>query len=111
MNLENIPDQYLLTMFCEDDTYFENGGYCRYYTPSYFRSEIFNLDDEESLVKAIADFKSESPSGDYEIYIVKNFDWYDHEEQREYLRQLGYKGEDLAKEISKEKELREKEKK
>jgi len=110
LDLENIPEQYLLVASCKKDGYWDTSGYCHWSKPAVYLESTFNLNDEEGLIKAIGCFKEEYPNGDYEIYVVKNFDWYDHEEQREYIRQLGYKGEGLAKEISKEKLMLEKEK-
>jgi hypothetical protein len=110
MNLENVPEQYLLVMHCDKQGYWDTSGYCHWSKPALHRKSTFNLDDEEGLIKAIGCFKEEYPNGDYEIYVIKNFDWYDHKEQREYLRQLGDKGEDLAKVISKERRIKEEEK-
>lgn len=110
-NLENILNKYLLVMSCKKDGYWDTSGYCHWSKPAYHNTATFELSDEEGLVKAIGHFKEEYPKGDYEIYVTKNFDWYDHKEQREYLNQLGYKGESLAKEIAKEKHLKEAEKK
>jgi hypothetical protein len=111
MNLENVPEQYLLVVSCEEDGYWDTSGYCHWSKPAVHLESTFDLNDEEDLIKAIGCFKEEYPNGDYEIYVVKNFDCYEHEEQKEYLLQLCYKGEDLAKEIAKEKIRLEKEKK
>lgn len=109
--LENIPNRYLLVMSCKKDGYWDTSGYCYWSKPAYHNESTFELNEEEELVKAIGCFKEEYPNGDYEIYVVKNFDRYDHEEQREYLRQLGYKGEELAKVIAEENRKKELEKK
>ena len=108
MNLDNVKNVYLLIMNCKEDGYWDTSGYCHWSTPAFYSECKFELDDEESLIKSIASFISEYPKGDHEIYIVKDFDWYDNEEQKDYLNNINQKASELAKQITKEKEQKEK---
>lgn len=106
---KNLKDVYLLIARCEEDGYWDTSGYCHWSKPAFYSESKFELDDEESLIDSIAKFMSDYPRGEYELYIVKEIDWYDNEEQKEYFSKIHRKARDLSEKIKEEAELRKKE--
>lgn len=109
INTTNLKDVYLLIAKCEEQGYWDTSGYCHWSKPAFYSEDKFELNDEQSLIDSIAKFISDYPNGEYEIYIVKEIDWYDNEEQKEYLSKIHEKAKDLSEKIIAEAELLEQE--
>ena len=97
----NMKLKYLLTMYCEEQGYWDTSGYCHWREKAFHNREEFDLDDEEGLIKAIASFVEEYPKGEYEIYVIQPDE--EHENKMANIRKESI---NLAEKIKQEKRLK-----
>lgn len=110
MQLEDRVMKYLVIMTCEQDLYCDTSGYWHWKKDAVFKELEFDLDNEESLIKAIGHFKFENPNGDVSIYKIEKADWGSEDPFYEKSLELLSKSEDKAFEYKKADELAKKEK-
>jgi hypothetical protein len=110
-----MKTKYLLTMYCEEQGYWDTSGYCHWQKSAYHNREEFDLDDEEGLIKAIAYFVQEYPQGDYEIYVIQSYrewcvdewEWTRDEEHENKMANIRKESINLAEKIKQEKKAKE----
>lgn len=110
-----MKTKYLLTMYCEEQGYWDTSGYCHWRKNAFHSHEEFDLDDEEGLIKAIAFFVEEYPNGKYEIYIIESrkywdedeFMWFQDEEHENKMANIRKESINLVEKIKQEKKAKE----
>lgn len=90
-------------MTCAQEGYWDTSGYCHWKKEAVFRESEFDLDNEEGLTKAIANFKFENPKGDVSVYKIEEMTWDDSND-------IIKKSDPLIKQLEIEEEIAEKEK-
>ena len=74
--------------------YWDTSGYCHWSKNAQHNELEFELSEEESLKKAIAQFLFDNPSGEYSIYKIKEIDYYS--EEQDLINNLGTEARKLA---------------
>lgn len=97
--------KYLLTMHCDGSEWCDS-CFNPYPRKAYHRREEFELDDEEGLIKVVAWFIERYPQGDYEIYIIQEFEREDYEHESK-IANIKQEAEALPQKIKEEKRLKE----
>ena len=64
-------------MHCDEDGYCDTSGYWHWHVPEFFKESEFDIDDQNGLIKAIADFKFKYPKGDLSLYKIEKMTWDD----------------------------------
>ncbi len=90
-------------MTCAQEGYWDTSGYCHWKKEAVFRESEFDLDNEEGLIKTIANFKFEYPRGDISLYKILDISWDDSND-------IIKKADPLIKQLEIEEEKAEKEK-
>ena len=72
--------KYLLTTRCDEQGYWDTSGHCHWNKSAHHVNSEFDIDDEESLINAIAYFVEEYPSGEYDIYVIQSYREWDQDE-------------------------------
>ncbi len=90
-------------MTCEQDLYCDTSGYWHWKKDAVFKELEFDLDNEESLIKAIGHFKFQNPNGDVSVYKIEEMTWDDSND-------IIKKADPLIKQLEIEEEIAEKEK-
>jgi hypothetical protein len=105
--------KYLLTMRCDETGYWDTSGYCHWSKDSYHVNSEFDIDDEESLINAIAYFVEEYPSGEYDIYVIRSyrewdqdeFEWIQDDAHEQKMYDIQNKAVEKSKKIAEQKHL------
>lgn len=62
--------QYLVTKFCKRGGYTDTSGYTHNPTKEYYNQSVFELDEENDLIKSIADFYFKYSDGEVSVYLI-----------------------------------------
>lgn len=108
-------------MYCKRDEYWDTSGQLRWSVPEFYKTEQFELNQKESVIKYIAEFIEEYPQGEYEIHLIhpyKDWDYDDYtewknnncEEQENEITSIEEGALLMSKKIAEQKKIEEKEK-
>lgn len=112
--------KYLLIMHCGEQGYWDTSGYCHWSKPAFYKTEQFELNQKEGLIKCLAEFIEQYPQGEYEIHLVhpyKDWDYDDYtewkdncEEQESQITSIEEDALLMSKKIAEQKKIEEREK-
>lgn len=71
---------YLLTMYCEEDGYWDTSGHCHWRRKHFCENKEFDLNDTDDLIQTLGQFIESYPEGQYKIYLIQCLEWWNEDE-------------------------------